>query len=438
MKQQLTLAEIMALGFMTFALFLGAGNIIFPALAGLKSGAGLWQVAAGFLITGVGLPLLTVVALARMGGGLDRLTLPVGRLPGRIFAVVVYLAIGPMFATPRTAVVSYEIGMVPFFSDSGWALLVYSALYFALVFYLALHPGRMLERIGQLITPVLLLALAVLGAAAVFKPAGAFGPGLDPYSSRPVVQGFLDGYLTMDALGALAFGVVIAASIRSRGVTARSAVTRYSIYAGLIAAAGMAFVYLSLFYLGAGSYSIASDADNGGQILARYVAFAFGDAGNLLLAVVITLACITTATGLLVACAEFFQQTWGWRYRRSLVLLVLFSWAVSNQGLTQLIKVSVPVLIGLYPLAIVLVGLSFMRGWWHKPRPVWRVTLAVALVFGVLDMLVAAGAPLALDRWPVKPPLMDLQLAWLVPVLVTLLIMGLRDHLRKPRSELAQ
>ncbi len=435
MKNRLRFTEVLGLGFMTFALFLGAGNIIFPALAGLKSGTSLLPVAIGFLLTGVGLPLLTVVALARVGGGLGSLTEPVGRLPGLIFAVIVYLAIGPMFATPRTAVVSYEVGLVPFLGDNSWALLVYSALYFALVFYLAYNPGRMLERIGQLITPVLLLALVVLGAAAVFKPAGNLTEGVDPYRSQPVIQGFLDGYLTMDALGALVFGVVIAASIRSRGVMELKAISRHSTQAGLIAAAGLTFVYLSLFYLGAGSHEIAGDATNGGQVLALYVNFAFGNAGSLLLAVVIGLACLTTATGLLVACGEFFQQTWGWRYHRTLALLVLFSWAVSNQGLTQLINVSGPVLTGLYPLAIVLVALSYLRRLWHREALVWRITLAVALVFGVLDMLVAAGAPLALERWPFKPPLLDVQLAWLVPVLVVLAGLTLYDRLCGPVQE---
>lgn len=201
-------SQIMALGFMTFALFLGAGNIIFPAAAGLQSGEQLWQVTLGFLLTGVGLPLLTVVALARVGGGLQTLTGPLGKTAGTALAIAVYLAIGPLFATPRTAVVSYEIALGAFVEHSGWILLLYSSLYFAVVLYLAFNPGKILQRVGQLITPVLLLALVLLGLAAVFRPAGAPGPGQLPYSAAPLASGFLDGYLTMDALGALAFGLL--------------------------------------------------------------------------------------------------------------------------------------------------------------------------------------------------------------------------------------
>lgn len=419
--------QIMALGFMTFALFLGAGNIIFPAAAGLQSGGQLWLVTLGFLLTGVGLPLLTVVALARVGGGLQSLTRPLGKLAGTAFAIAVYLAIGPLFATPRTAVVSYEIALGSFVEHSWWALLLYSSLYFAVVLYLAMSPGKILERIGQLITPVLLLALVLLGLAAVFRPAGLPGPGALPYSQTPLSSGFLDGYLTMDALGALVFGVVIAAAIRSQGVTELNKVTRYSIQAGVIAAIGLSLVYVSLFYLGATSYGIAAEASNGGQVLAAYVQHAFGVPGSLLLGVVITLACLTTATGLLAACGEYFEQLWGIRYSRTVVFFTLFSWAVSNQGLTQLIKVSVPVLVGLYPLAIVLVLLSLAQKLWYNPRPVIRTAMLVTLVFGILDASSAAGFT-GLSSLLDYLPLAGQQMAWLLPVALVLAGMTIRDR----------
>lgn len=153
-------ANILALGFMTFALFLGAGNIIFPPNAGLQAGENLWPTAMGFLITAVGLPLLTLVALARVGGGIQELTAPLGRLPGLILAILVYLAIGPLFATPRTATVSYEIGIVSLVGDSWQALLGYSLVYFAIVLALALKPGRLIDNIGKIITPVLQIGRA--------------------------------------------------------------------------------------------------------------------------------------------------------------------------------------------------------------------------------------------------------------------------------------
>src|SRR3990167_9527819 len=347
--QRLTRSDLLALGFMTFALFLGAGNIIFPPSVGLAAGEQVWLAAAGFLLTGVGLPLLTVVALARVGGGLPRLTAPLG------------VKAGPLFATPRTAVVAFEMGMAPFSGSSDLALGLYTLVYFSAVLFLSLNPGQLVDRIGKWITPVLLSALLVLGGAALLVPAGAIGTTTAAYQSAPLVQGFLQGYLTMDTLGALVFGIVIATAIRDRGVSNEALITRYAVSAGMIAAVGLSLVYLALFYLGATSQGIAGEAQNGVQILSNYVQHTFGAAGSVLLAVVITLACLTTAVGLLTACGEFFSKLLPLSYRSVVIALGVFSLLVANQGLTQLISVSVPVLVGLYPLAIVLVDRKSTR-----------------------------------------------------------------------------
>ena len=420
--------DVFALGFMTFALFLGAGNIIFPAESGLQAGTAVWRAAFGFLLTGVGLPLLTVVALARVGGGLTALTQPLGKIAGTILAVAVYLAIGPFFATPRTAVVSYEIGVVPFFGSSSGGLFIYSTAYFALVLYLAITPNKIIDRIGTVITPVLLVALAILAGAAFLKPAGAVGQVLGLYQQEAFLQGFLHGYLTMDALGALAFGVVIATALRSKGVQAERLITRYSIYAGLIAAVGLSAVYLSLFYLGATSQGIAGEAQNGGQVLALYVQYVFGAVGNLLLALVIGLACLTTAVGLLVACGEFFSERLNIPYKYVVSFFVLFSWAVSNQGLEQLIKVSIPILTGLYPLAIVLVVLSLLDRCWRSTALVFRGTMLVTLVFGVMDGLAAADLSSWVPELFNQLPLAQQQMGWLLPAILVMLGLTVIDR----------
>lgn len=430
--------DLLALGFMTFALFLGAGNIIFPPSVGLAAGEQVWHAALGFLLTGVGLPLLTVVALARVGGGMERLTAPIGRRAGTLFAVAVYLAIGPLFATPRTAVVSFEMGMAPFSGNGAAPLLLYSLAYFAVVLFLSLNPGQLVDRIGKFITPVLLAALLVLGGAALFAPAGAIGTTTESYRAAPFVQGFLQGYLTMDTLGALVFGIVIARAIRDRGVNDGRLQTRYSVIAGLIAATGLSLVYLALFYLGATSQGIAGEAQNGVQILTAYVQQTFGMAGSLLLALVITLACLTTAVGLLSACGEFFSGLLPLSYRTVVVGFGVFSLLLANQGLTQLISVSVPVLVGLYPLAIVLVALSLLQSFWLSSSRVFVPVLGVTLVFGLADGLVAAG----LNAWgPAffgQLPLAAQSLGWLVPALATLLVAALLDRLLgKPESVLA-
>ncbi|WP_017245266.1 branched-chain amino acid transport system II carrier protein [Stutzerimonas stutzeri] len=421
--------DLLALGFMTFALFLGAGNIIFPPSAGMASGEFIWQAALGFLLTGVGLPLLTVVALARVGGGMDRLTAPLGKVAGTVLAVAVYLAIGPLFATPRTAVVSFEMGIAPFSGNAGMPLFIYTLMFFAAMLFLVLNPGQLVNRIGKFITPVLLAALLVLGGAAIFAPAGEVGAASESYRASPLIKGFLEGYLTMDTLGALVFGIVIATAIRDRGVTEPALVTRYSMIAGVIAAIGLSLVYLALFYLGATSQGIAGGAENGVQILTTYVQHTFGTPGSLLLAVVITLACLTTAVGLTTACGEFFSALLPVSYRSVVIVFALFSLLVANQGLTQLISVSVPVLVGLYPLAIVLVALSLLDRFWLSSSRVFVPVMAVTLVFGVVDGLAAAGLGSWVPALFTQLPLADQSMGWLVPVLVMLVLAVVTDRL---------
>ncbi|QLF92310.1 branched-chain amino acid transport system II carrier protein [Pseudomonas sp. ABC1] len=421
--------DLLALGFLTFALFLGAGNIIFPASAGLAAGDRLWSTAAGFLLTGVGLPLLTVVALARVGGGMPGLTAPLGRKAGVLLAVAVYLAVGPLFATPRTAVVSFEIGVVPFVGDSALALLIYTSLYFAVALFFVLSPGRLLDRVGKVVTPVLLLALLVLGGAALFMPAGAPGAASDSYREQPMLNGFLDGYLTMDALGALVFGVVIATAVRGRGITDLGLITRYTSIAGLIAAVGLSAVYLSLFYLGAGSHEVAQGAENGGQVLTAYVEHTFGRGGILLLSGVILLACLTTGVGLLVACGEFFSDLLRIPYSLVVWVFTLFSFAVSNIGLNQLISLSIPVMAGLYPLAIVLVVLSLLDRFWLSSSRVMIPVMAVTLFFGMIDGFRSTGVDVALPWMLDRLPLAGLNLGWVVPVVSTLALAILWDRI---------
>ncbi|MFT0212925.1 branched-chain amino acid transport system II carrier protein [Pseudomonas sp. F1_0610] len=438
--------ELLALGFMTFALFLGAGNIIFPVLIGMQAGEYTLVAGLGFLITGVSLPLLTVVALARVGGGLTTLTSPLGKTVGLVFAISVYLSIGPLFATPRTANASFVIGITPFFeylpfvdaaqladktykdNVANWTLWIYSTIYFLIVLYLVLSPGKIIDRLGKIITPVLLLGLIVLGCAAVFAPAGPIGPVSDEFSKLPMLGGFLNGYLTMDALGALVYGLVIANAIRSKGVNDKKLITRYSIYAGIIAAIGLSLVYLTLIYLGAGSYSIASGVSNGGDILALYVNHTFGYYGNFLLALVMVLACLTTAVGLITACGEFFNDVTGIPYTIIAIAFTLFSWLVSNVGLEQLLSFSAPVLTGLYPLAIVITLLALADGVWNYRPLIYIPTLFVTLLFGIVDGLNAAGLNDYVPRMFDGIFAAEVKMGWLLPVCYTVLAAFILDR----------
>ncbi|MCS4285547.1 LIVCS family branched-chain amino acid:cation transporter [Pseudomonas sp. BIGb0278] len=430
--------DILALGFMTFALFVGAGNIIFPPIVGLQSGPHVWMAALGFLVTAVGLPVITVVALAKVGGGMDALSSPIGKFFGGLLAAVCYLSVGPLFATPRTATVSFEVGVAPLTGESPLALFIYSLVYFIIVLAVSMYPGKLLDTVGRFLAPLKILALAALGIAAFALPAGTIGEAQPAYVAAPFSQGFINGYLTMDTLGALVFGIVIVNAIRSRGVESPKLITRYAVIAGLIAGLGLALVYISLFRLGAGSHDIAADATNGAAVLHAYVQHTFGSLGSGFLAVLIALACLVTAVGLTCACAEYFSQILPLSYRTLVVILAGFSLVVSNLGLTKLIMFSIPLLTAIYPPCIVLVALSFCKGIWNSPVRIMGPVMAVSLLFGMVDAIKGTSLAHILPDAVAHLPLSEQGLAWLVPSALTLGAAMLCDWmLGKPREVLA-
>ena len=421
--------DIAALGFMTFALFIGAGNIIFPPIVAQQAGEHVWLAAFGFLITAVGLPVITIIALSRVEGSIQILSSPLGKIASLILTITCYLTVGPLFATPRTATVSYEIGFSSYLGTSSSSLLIYSAIYFSVVTLISLYPNKILDTVGYVLSPLKILSLTILGIAAMMIPTGFVPPAINNYIDSPVSEGFVNGYLTMDTLGALVFGIVIIQAIRSRGVSNPKLITRYAVIASIISGIGLTVVYLSLFKLGLGSHEVAANASNGAVILHAYVQHAFGDLGSIFLSAMIFIACMVTAIGLTCACAEYFSSITKIGYKVWVFILIGFSFIISNLGLTKLIAFSVPVLSAIYPPAIVVIMLSFGWKFFNHPRRVIAPVTAVSLVFGIVDGLKVANfeLPYALTHLP----LAEQNLAWLIPSLVVFVIAFVIDKVKK-------
>lgn len=423
--------DIIALGFMTFALFIGAGNIIFPPIVAQQAGEHVWLAALGFLITAVGLPVITIIALSRVEGSIQILSSPLGKVASIILTVVCYLAVGPLFATPRTATVSYEIGFSSYFGDSSSSLLSYSIVYFAIVTLVSLYPNKILDTVGYFLSPLKIIALIILGVSAVFIPAGIVPPAINNYVTSPVSEGIVNGYLTMDTLGALVFGIVIVRAITSRGVTDKKLITKYAVIASIISGIGLTLVYLSLFKLGMGSHEYAPNAANGAIILHAYVQHAFGDMGAYFLSAMIFIACMVTAIGLTCACAEYFSTLTKIPYKVFVFILVGFSLIISNLGLTKLIAVSVPVLSAIYPPAIVVILLGFFWKCFNNPSRVIAPVTAISLVFGIIDGLKVAGLEQFLPNFATHLPLSAQNLAWLIPSCIVLIICIVIDKVKQ-------
>ncbi|MFO6423598.1 branched-chain amino acid transport system II carrier protein [Motilimonas sp. KMU-193] len=420
MKNRLSGLDILGLGLMTFAFFLGAGNIIFPPLAGAQAGSELVPAMLGFLVTAVGLPLITLIAVAKAGGGISTMARYLPTTAATILALAVYIIIGPSFATPRTGLVAYEIGVKPFIEHSSVALALFSVVFFSVVAWLAINPGKLLDYIGKFITPLLVLLLVALALAVFIAPLDTLGVATASYQDSAFINGFLEGYNTMDTFGALVFGMLIVNVLITKGVNQKAYIYKYLMIAGCIAAAGLAFVYIALFYLGATSQAVAAGATQGTDILAQYVFAMFGTPGVLALALVVMLACLTTAVGLVSALTTFLTQLQPkWNYTQLALINCAICALVTNVGLSQLISISIPVLFAVYPVAIALVALTFLSEQFANKKLSYQFVLAIALIFGVLDGLKVAGVDMQSFNYL---PLFNSGMAWLLPTGCALLI----------------
>ncbi|MGP8307001.1 branched-chain amino acid transport system II carrier protein [Vibrio sp. YIC-376] len=421
MKQTLKLTDIIAVGFMLFAFFLGAGNIIFPPLAGQLAGENLMPAMLGFLLTAVGLPLITIVAIAVAGGSWDHLTQDLPKKAAVVMAALIFIIIGPAFAAPRTGLVAYEMAVKPFFMEASQAYLTaFSVIFFAIAMLFSWFQGRLIDLIGKVLTPVLFIGLFILALAVFVDPQGDMIGASGDYLTQPLTKGFLEGYNTMDTFASLMFGMLMVDALRGKGITERSATTKYLIFAGCIAAAGLAFVYISLFYLGATSATVAAGADNGGLILSQYVQALFGPYGQIVLSVIVLLACLTTAIGLISACSDFFSSKMPLSYKHWVLINGAVCALVANVGLAQLIALSVPVLFALYPVAIALVALTFVRSKLPNPRAAYRSVLLVSLLFALVDAAKVAGFDVSAFS---ILPLFEVGMGWVLPTFAAIVAM---------------
>ncbi|HIV11509.1 MAG TPA: branched-chain amino acid transport system II carrier protein [Candidatus Pullilachnospira stercoravium] len=435
--KKLTFKEIITVASMLFGMFFGAGNLIFPASMGQLAGRNMWLAAAGFLITGVGLPLLGVAALGiSRKDGLYELAGRVGKPFGLFFTCALYLTIGPFFAIPRCATVSYTVGIQRMLPDTNQsaALAVFSLIFFIAVLFFSLRPGEILTWIGKVLNPLFLIFLAVLILRALISPLGSISE-IAPsgaYQSEAFFTGLLEGYNTMDALAGLAFGIIVVHAVRRLGVEKPEEVAKNTVLAGIFSSLLMALIYALVTMVGAQSRGLFDVASNGGEALAQIAEHYFGSAGAAILAVTVTVACLKTAVGLITSCGETFVKLFpgGPSYRVWAIGFCVLSFLIANLGLDSIIAYSMPVLMFLYPLAIVLILLTLCGRFFENDPLVLRFTLGFTAVAAVFDFLGALPAALR-ELLHINPvvsqvqtwlPLASQGFGWICPALLGLVI----------------
>lgn len=413
---------VFVLGMAIFLLFFGAGNLIFPPYLGLVAGEEWIPGLVGFLIADIGLAIITLVAIGKRGGDAIALFLRSGRKLAIVLAILTLICLGPLLAIPRTGAVTFEVGIAQVFP--GISSILVSIIFFGLVFIFTIRPSKIVDVLGKYLTPLLVLTLLVLIIKGIVTPLGDL-TYQSSIEGSVFAEGILQGYQTMDVLGGIAFGNIVIMALIQHGYKSQSEHMSMMLKAGIVAGIILAIIYGGLTFLGA-SYApqfFAANPDitigsiSNADILVSVTKGLLGDVGLYLLAIIVSLACITTAIGLTAAVATFFNQLSNGRlkYSHLIIVICVFSTIVTNLGLDTIISISAPILSVIYPaiLVLILLTLFFDR---VKNDNMFKVATYVTLVYQLIEV---GGGLFGFDvSFLAQMPFAFVGFGWIIPAIL--------------------
>jgi len=423
--------DVRILGFALFAMFFGAGNLIFPPFLGVISGSN-WLIGfGGFILSDVGLALLAIIAAAKCNGEVDKVLSRSGKKLGIMLGSAIMICLGPLLAIPRTAATTFEMGISPLFD--GFSPVLFSIIFFAMTFILTIKPPKVVDVIGQFLTPALLIALGVLIVMGIISPLGEMS--LNTISENLFAEGVKQGYQTMDALGAVALSTVIISSLSNKGYKNENQKIKLTLKAGIVAAIGLILVYGGLTYLGATVSTMYGQDVVQTTLIVEITESLLGKPGKVILAIIVMLACLTTAIGLTSATAQFFEKTTNGKLKYELIVTIvcIFSAIVSNFGVNTIIKFSAPILDIIYPATIILVIMTLF-GDKIKNNNAFKGATYMALLVSVIT--VANNMKLINIAFINKLPFSSLGFNWILPVLIGAIIGNLILFIDKNNKDL--
>ena len=403
--------DLITVGFALFSMFFGAGNMIIPPYIGFQVGKGWSSAVLGFGLSGIGLPLLGVIAMAKNKGSLELFAGKVSHRFSIILGTLVILCIGPMLAIPRTAATTYEVGVKSIFP--GISPLISSIIFFLLTLYFTMNKSRVIDMLGNILTPILLLMLGIIIVQGILHP---IGETLATDIGDPFEKSFIEGYQTMDALASIIFAGIIINSLKSKGYAHSDDQMKLAIFAGIIAALGLFLVYGGLMYLGATSSSSFPKSVDRTVLLIGITDSIMGSGGRVSLGIAVSLACLTTAVGLTAATGNFFSEITDNRlpYKAVVVTTAMSSMLISNIGVERIIKLSEPILVTLYPVVIVLITLNLFDNM-IKDKSIYFTTIVGTFSMSLFYGLQAAEIDLGyLGKILSYIPLSESGFGWLI------------------------
>lgn len=384
--------QVIIIGFMLFAMFLGAGNVIFAPVLGQQAGTNTVVAMAGFLITGVGLVILAIIALTKGGGTVENLASRVSPKFAMVFSILLFLALGPLYVIPRTTSVVYEIGIRQIIPNANHTLmlLIFSIIFIALTIYLSWETSKFVDRLGKMITPVFGVLLIVIVAKSIFTPMGSVNApvegGAYENTMDAFLKGFTQGYFTMDVLAAFVFGGIFIKSVQALGITSKKEVSSVFIKAGIVTLVGLIALQVSMAWIGASSVDAIGLKENGGELIALASKYLFGEIGLYLIGIVIFLTGITTNVACLAAVSEYFARIMpSISYKKWLIVISAVSAVITNFGLATILSMASPILMLLYPIAIALIVLVFTDKYFGGTQSVYVWTIVGVSIIAIVE-----------------------------------------------------
>lgn len=419
--------DVIVVGFALFSMFFGAGNVIFPPYLGMESGQQWLAGFSAYYIADIGLALLGMFALLRVGSS-EAVLHRAGRVPAEILMCAIILCIGPMVAIPRTSASTYEMAIAP--NLPGVSPSLFSIVFFAVILALCIKESAVVDIVGKILTPLLLVGLFAIILKGIFSPLGDITSA--PQIANVTVTGIKSGYQTMDALAALPFGIIVLQSVTDKGYTGGKSKFRIVGGGAVLAGALLLAVYMGLAYLGATvSSQYTTGAVGRAELIMAIVKALLGKGGMIIFGTVVGLACVTTAIALTSSAAAYFSELCRGKvnYKVFVVVICVFSAVVSNLGLDRIVAIAAPVLDVVYPPALVLILISLLM-----PKVSDFVSRAATL--GALLTSVLCTIHLYVDKLTFLEalPLYDLGLSWILPAVIFAAAAALLAPLFRPRE----
>ena len=413
--------DVLLTGFALFAMLFGAGNLIFPPMLGYETNSSWISTMLAFTITGVGFPFLGILSVSIVGNGIKDFANRVSPTFSKIFAIISILAIGPMLAIPRTGATAYEITFLHNGMNNTIYKYIYLICYFGIVILFSLRASKVIERVGKILTPILLLLLFLIIAKGIFFSGLSIKPDIYPYAFK---KGFLEGYQTMDTIASIAYaGIILKAIKNGRNLTQKQEFS-FLIKAGLVAILSLALIYGGFALVGAKMHSVLVTNDKI-ELLVKTTSYLLGNYGNLVLAICVAGACLTTAIGLVATVGEFFSSITSFKYEKIVIFTVIISFLLSILGVESIIRISVPILVFIYPVMISLIILNLF-GKYIKNDYVYKGVVLFTGIIGLIESLASIGITNTYTNSVLEIlPFSDYGLTWLFPGLIGYILFSL-------------